>query len=397
MKKLIASIASSALLLQLFAGVGLAAMSCSITANGSSTTNNCDFTVSRNVDVNQNNDMDVDNDVDIDQDSGNNEVEDNLGEVSVNTGNNTSDVTLTTEGNTNAASAPGTSAQDFVFLIKNNLTGSNNTVDVDVTDRVDVDQDNDMDVDNDVDVDQDSGDNDVHDNLSADADPKVTTGNNSATIAAKTSGNGNAAVVGGSDDEGTFSATISANGADTTNDIDFSVLYDADVDQDNDADVDNDFDVDQDSGDNEVEDNLGEVSVTTGDNTADLSADTAVNFNSAEVMGGFLLGDIDLSIDQNLTDSTSSIDLDVTDDVDADQDNDADVDNDMDADQDSGDNDVDSNLGEVTEETGANDTTVANSTSGNSNIFGGEVEFDADLQEVLEDLLSALLSMLSNN
>ena len=50
------------------------------------------------------------------------------------------------------------------------------------------------------------------------------------------------------------------------------------------------------------------------------------NFNTAEAGGG-LLGDFELEIDKNGTDSDNDLDIDFTDKVDADQDNDLDVDN----------------------------------------------------------------------
>lgn len=400
-KKLAVSVSSAALLMNVFAGVAMASVSCTISGNGSDTGNTCDFASLRSVSVDQSNDMDVDNEVDVHANTGENEAEDNTGgNVEIETGDVSTDVALTTSGNTNAASVEGSNtAADFELEVSGNGSDSDNKVEVDVIDEVELDQDNDADVDNDVDVHASTGENEAEDNTGGDVSIKTGDVDVNSGVQITTSVNANSAVVGNSGVAGDIGVKIMNNGSDTDNEIDLALLSEVVLEQDNDADVDNEVEVKAETGDNEAEDNTGgEVDVETGDITVDITVDTMANFNSAEVAENFL-GDVELKIAGNGTESDNDVELDLIDELELDQDNDLDVDNDeLEVKADTGDNEVeDSTVGgdDPAITTGGVDASVEVSTSGNANVFGDDVEFefDFDLSELMS-LLNALGNLL---
>lgn len=401
-RKVSLSLASAAMIMQMFSGVAFGAISCTISGNGTDTDNTCDFATSRTVTVDQNNDMDVDNDVNIKAETGDNEAEDNTGgDVEIETGDVSADVTINTSGNTNTAdvNSAGTS-YDYEAEIVGNGTESDNDVVVNSTDVVDVDQYNKADVDNKVDVDASTGDNEAEDNTGGDV--KISTGDVEVNdgVVINTMVNANSAVVGDSDHGGTIGVTIRGNGADSDNLFDLALSNVITLDQDNDADVDNDVDVDAETGDNEAEDNTGgESGIETGDVKVDVAIDTTANFNSAEVSDNYLT-DVMVDIKKNGADTDNDFDLDLCDVLDVDQDNDLDVANasGIDVDGDTGGNEVeDSTNGDEDPmiETGDVEADVSISTAGNVNAYNGEanLQLDFDLSELV-DLLSALSQLL---
>lgn len=401
-RKIVSAVAGAAMLLQLTPALAFASISCTISGNGSDSSSTCDFASLNKVEVNQNNDMDVNNDIDVDASTGGNSADDNTGgEVEIATGDANVDVTAETAGNTNTANVAGTSSnQDYTLEVSGNGTNSDNEAVVNATNKVKVSQDNNADVDNDVDVDAHTGYNDADDNTGGDVSIKTGDASVNSGVAIMTSVNANSAFVGGNDNAGDLSIKIMGNGSNSDNLVDLALLNEVEVEQDNDADVDNDVDVDANTGHNDAEDNTGgEVAIETGDAEVDVTIDTMVNFNSADVESGFL-GDAELKVSGNGTNSDNEIEIDLTDDLDVDQDNDGDVDNDVDVDAKTGHNDADDNtVGEGQDpviETGDADTSVETSSSGNVNVFGDDmnVEFDFDMSELLS-LLSALSQLLN--
>jgi len=400
-RKIAAAIAGSALVMQMVPAVALASVSCTISGNGSDTDNNCNFASLQEVTVEQDNNLDVDNQVDVESNTGGNTAEDNTGgNVEVTTGKASVDVAVDTNGNTNAANVANTNSNgDYDLTVSGNGTNSDNNVDLDVTDKVTVKQDNKADVDNKVDVEASTGKNEANDNTGGNV--VIDTGDVVVeSVKVSNALNVNSATVGDDRDSGVLSAWISDNGSDTDNKIDLALLSEVEVDQENDADVENDVWVDGVTGKNEGEDNTGgDSEVTTGDVTVDVTVDTMANFNQADV-SGTSMGEVELKIKENGTDSDNTLDLDLTDALDVDQDNDFDADSDVDVEGKTGDNELEDNtLGEGGDDpsidTGASDTSVSVSTSGNANVFGGDMDLqlDFDMSELV-NLLNALGALL---
>ncbi len=390
--RLATAIATGAVLLNALAPATFA-YSLTISGNGDGSVNDATVSVSNTASVTQNNDADVDNNIDVDANTGDNEANDNVGgDVKVETGNATANVTAKTAVNVNQAAVNNCCVGDATVNISGNGPDSDNDVDLTLDNSVDVDQDNDADVDNDVDVDADTGDNEANGNVGGSV--KIDTGDTNSTVKLSTAANANSAVVGGGDEEGgTVSAWITGNGEDSDNTIDLDLDNDVVVDQDNDADVENDVEVDGDTGDNEANDNVGgDVEILTGDADATVTVDTLVNFNGADVDGCGCLEDLEAKIAGNGPDSDNDITFDADSDLDVDQDNDADVDNDVDVDGDTGDNEANDNVGKVdaasdpSVDTGDSETTVGAHTAANANVFGGDLDFEWDWDDLLDFL-----------
>lgn len=377
-----------------------------ISGNGAHTDNVVKVETENKTEVKQENKLDVNNNFDVKSNTGKNNANDNgSGNVEIKTGNADTTVKANTAGNSNVANTGCCANNDTNVKVSGNLEKSDNSVYLDQKNKVDVDQDNDADVDNDVDVDSNTGKNYADDNIGGNV--KIDTGNASTTVEVSTMANSNWARVGGdSSDGGSLTAYITGNGAYTDNVVDLDFDSEVDVDQDNDADVDNDVDVDANTGENGADDNgAGDVIIKTGNADADVTLDTMVNFNAADVDCGCLFGSINAKIAQNLEDSYNTIRADFDDELEVEQDNDADVDNDVDVDGNTGENDADDNISgdenDPSITTGNTDTTVEGNTSGNSNAFGVDLDdmefelpngtsinFSIDLDAILDWLAS---------
>jgi len=391
-----------------------------ISGNGSNSDSEVDVELENETEVVQTNVADIKNDIDVDSDTGNNDAEDNTGgDVSIDTGDATSTVTVSNNVNTNAASVDCCEAGgDVDVLVEGNGTHSDNNVWLDRKSEIDIEQLNFADVDNDVDVDSDTGGNDAEDNTGGSVEIK--TGKADTTVTLSTKANSNMAMVGNaSSNGGSLSARILGNGSNSDNEIDLELENNVWLDQINVLDLENDVDVDSDTGDNDAEDNTGgSVLIDTGDVDTDVTVDNMVNFNAADVDCGCLLDDIMAKISGNGTDSDNEIELEVEGETDVEQENycgaegpgiqsgnrGSDCETDVDVDSDTGNNDAEDNTGDPgddpTVETGDVDNNVEVNNSGNVNAFGVDLDdldwpdfsgfsfsFTFDLQDLL-DLLN---------
>ena len=385
-KQIISILASGAVLLQAtipaFADTTLV-----ISGNGADSENEVEIKLNQSTVVTQNNDATIDNHVNASSDTGDNEAEENTGgDVSISTGDATTDVNVQNTVNSNAASVDCCGNNNVDVLISGNGADSENEVEVkDGKDSgVEVYQKNVADVKNHVDADSNSGDNEAEENTGGDV--SIETGDASATVAVSTTANANLAQVGGNGSTPTMSLRILDNGADSENEIELDLDGGVLLTQDNDAEVKNKVDADADTGDNEAEENTGgDVSIETGDATVDVTVDNMVNFNWADVDCGCLY-DLLAKVAGNGVDSENEIEAKLGGDLEVFQDNVADkLKNDVDADADSGDNEAEENTGDVEGSdpsivTGDADTTVEVGNAGNSNSYGADVP--ADFPEV---------------
>src|SRR3989344_4134893 len=75
-----------------------------VSGNGASSNNTVNYSQSNDVDIDQDNDADISNDIDVDADTGNNEANKNTGgDVSIDTGDASSNVTVNNAVNSNQA------------------------------------------------------------------------------------------------------------------------------------------------------------------------------------------------------------------------------------------------------------------------------------------------------
>jgi len=399
--KLTTAIATGSVLLQAMAPVTFAQQSFVISGNGDSADSEISIERESEVTVNQENDADIDNDIEVNASTGDNTASRNTGgDSSIDTGDATTEVTVTNQTNVNHAQVSdcaGCAGQDVSVEISKNGVDTDNEVDLEFENEVDIEQDNDADIDNDVDVDVETGDNEASRNTNGSA--SITTGDADTTVSLRTLANSNSAVVGGGDEEGELDLLIANNGDSSDNEIDFEFDNEVVVEQDNDADVENDVDVDAETGDNDASRNTGDdVSIDTGDANADVTVDNMVNFNFADASCGCVF-DIDAEISKNGVQSDNEIEGEFDDELEVEQDNDADLDNDVDVDGDTGDNDAERNTGDPEITTGDADATVEVSNESNANVYGAadmDLEFDWDLGE-LQDFLSWLMNLYASS
>ena len=393
-KVLASSLTTFAMVLNSVAPV-MAATSITISGNGSDTNNDVTLTRSQSTTVTQYNDTTIDNDVDVDQDTGGNDADDNTGgDVEINTGDADSDITVDNQAGRNVYENACCVADDISLEISGNGTDSDNTIDLKHSNIVDVEQINETDIDNDIDVDQDSGDNGADDNTGGDI--SIMTGDLDSGIEVTNEAGVNLARAGLPGVVGDVSVLIAGNGSDTNNDVTLRVREGLLVTQYNDTTMDNDVDVDQDSGDNDADDNTwGTVEIDTGDANSDVMIDNHVNFNAISTDCECLLGDLEVKVAGNGTDSDNTVNADfdsVTEYTQAnaceenhewgewgwgewgwDRSNGC-IENDADIDQDTGDNGSDDGTGNVHGDpvitTGDIDSNVELGTSGNENVIG---------------------------
>jgi len=390
--KLTTAFATGAVLLQALAPFAAAQTTLTITGNGSDSTNTTAVANTNVTTVVQSNTANINNNVSSSSNTGNNDANDNTGgDVNIDTGDATTDVSVTNVANSNAASVDNCCQNDVDVTISGNGTGSTNDAALALTNTTTLFQTNEANVSNNVDADSHTGNNDANDNT--DGNVRIDTGNAETSVTLSTLANANSARVGGGEGagNGTISAIISGNGSHSDNSIALALLNDVVLTQDNVADVDNDVDADARTGDNDANDNTGgEVDIDTGNATTDVTVDTMVNFNGADLDNCACLTDLEAKIAGNGTESENDITYAGTHLLTAFQENDADVDNSVDADSKTGYNDAEDNTGDVDADsdpsidTGDAESTTELSTTGNSNTLGDSVlgdlfdEFDFD-------------------
>ena len=385
-KQFVSVLATGSLLLSVVAPVS--ATTLEISGNGSSSDNDITFDVDQTTSVTQTNDADVYNNIDAEAKTGGNDANDNTGgDVSIETGDATTEVKAATTVNSNSASVDCCATQDVDVLISGNGSDSDNTVDLDINQDSKsgtyVKQTNTADVTNEVDADAKTGWNDAEDNTGGDV--SIETGDAETSVTLSTTANANWAQVGDGGQGSAVSLKILGNGTHSDNDIDLDLDSLISVIQSNDADVYNDVDANAKTGGNDANDNTGgDVSIETGDAETTVEVDNMVNFNWADVDCGCLF-DVLGKIAGNGSDSDNTITADLYPELFVDQDNTAlgsgGLNNDIDADAKTGHNDAEDNTGSVeggdpSIETGDAESTVEVSKPGNRNLFGEDVPSD---------------------
>lgn len=180
-------------------------VSLKILGNGSDSDNDIVVNNNSSTDVDQDNDADFDNNVDADANSGDNDADDNTGgEVMIETGDATVDVTVDNMANFNWADVNcGCVFGDggLEVLVDGNGSDSDNNVNGYFNSDDEIDQDNDADFDNDVKYSEaETGNNDANDNTGEPgSDPAIETGDADVNVEVSNSANTNG--VGGEEPE----------------------------------------------------------------------------------------------------------------------------------------------------------------------------------------------------
>lgn len=276
-----------------------------ISGNGENTNNDANVAVTNTQTVTQTNTANITNSVNASSDTGNNDADDNTGDVTIATGNASSDVSISNTANTNSAVVDGCCVSDVEVLIEDNVQDSDNTVNLGVTNATTLWQDNVANVRNNVDAYAGTGENSADDNTGT---VVISTLDADTTVDISNTLNANSAVVESEGEGGgSVSAWIIGNGENTDNDINLAYTQAMSVVQFNEARLKNDVDADSDTGWNSADDNSGMVAILTGSADTDVTLDNNVNFNFATVDCGECLLSVLAKIGGNVANSDNTI------------------------------------------------------------------------------------------
>jgi hypothetical protein len=287
------AIATAALILGSISPFALADTTVEISGNGADSQNEANVGVSQSTGVFQTNDATITNMVSVSTNSGDNKANKNTGgDVSIDTGNASANVSVENTANKNVADVScGGCPQDTTVTISDNGSQSKNEANVGVESKTVVDQDNTAQVKNMVMVDANTGGNKAKKNTNGNV--QIETGDASADVTLSNKVNKNVASVGGGDNE-SLTVEISGNGADSKNEANVGLESGVGIFQTNDANILNMVMVGANSGDNKANKNTGgDVSIDTGDAEVDVEISNLANFNAADVDGCCL---VDLSV-----------------------------------------------------------------------------------------------------
>ena len=324
-----------------------------ISGNGAGSENWATVGQTNTTTVTQNNSANVTNNVNADAKTGGNDANFNTGgNVTVDTGDAKTDVSVSNALNSNSADVDCCAAGDINVEVSGNGTlgqgGSKNGVTLGLTNTNSISQNNNARVNNDIDTDAETGYNDANSNTGGDV--TIKTGKATAGATVSTTANVNSAKIGGGlggNNNPSASFVISGNGAGSKNYITAGLNNVNSVNQSNNAHVNNNVDADAKTGENDAEFNTGgDVVIDTGDAMTDVDVANAVNFNNADVDCGCLL-DVLAKVHGNGATSDNLLTLGLTDVQSIGQSNEACLYNDVDGDAKTGKNDANSNTGET--------------------------------------------------
>ncbi len=172
---------TGALLVSMSTGTVSAGLQININGNGTDSNNSAQFTISQQTSISQTNALDITNDVESNANTGGNTVSNNVGDVTIQTGDITSSTSIVNEGGTNKATAGCDSCHlgDVSATIAKNGTGSKTTLDLTAEQNTQVVQQNNAQVKNIVDADLNTGFNESKKNV---GDSKIRTGDITANV-----------------------------------------------------------------------------------------------------------------------------------------------------------------------------------------------------------------------
>jgi hypothetical protein len=285
-KKFVTGIATVALLANGLAPVAFAGTTIEITGNGAGSENWANVSQENTTSVQQSNTATVSNTVESTAQTGGNNANLNTGgEVTVSTGNASSQTNVSNTLNSNQAQVDCCAAGGTDVKISGNGADSKNTVKLEQESKTNVNQDNDAHITNDIESYASTGYNDAVKNV---GDVMIHTGAAKTDTSVSTVANVNSArVAGGTGSNPTASFWITGNGAGSDNFIDAELERSVKLSQDNDAHITNKVEAEAKTGANDANLNTGgDVMIDTGDAEVMAEVDNSVNFNYADVNCG---------------------------------------------------------------------------------------------------------------
>lgn len=189
------------------------------------------------------------------------------------------------------------------FSVSGNGEGSSNSISYEVDRETQIYQTNSADIDNDVGIQAQTGGNEANNNT---GETGIETGDISEEIEIINSGNSSTAEIGCCEADEPSSASIEGNGADSDNSIKALDNSTQAIDIVNELKLNNNVSIHANTGDNEADDNDGDVTIQTG--TINLLAQVLnQNLNTADVTAGSDNKSFNYAINNNGSGSTNSI------------------------------------------------------------------------------------------
>lgn len=371
-KKILSATTALAVVLNM-AAPAFAATSLVITGNGAESVNDVAVQNTHTTNVVQSNDTQIENKIEVKADTGGNDANANTGgNVAIDTGDVLSAVKVKNDVNSNVAQVDGCCGSDVDAKIQGNGAESVNNVALSQNNNIVVAQLNEADIENDIEVEAETGRNDANANTGGSV--QIMTGSALVDVKAKTAGNSNAAVVGGSTGSA-LSAYIVENGAESLNSMALAFDHNLDVIQNNTADVENEVEVEAETGRNDANANTGgDVVIDTGDAAVGVLLDNELGFNVGDFGCGCFIEDIMAKIHGNGAESESTIAALFETESSHFQTNETDLENEAELDPKTGKNDANANTGESDSDpsivTGDSVSKVVVKNSGSVNTIG---------------------------
>lgn len=285
-----------------------------ISGNGSFSNNRVNLNSSNQTTVNQTNTSDIHNEIRTEAETGDNRANGNTGgDVSITTGNATTDVTINNQANANVARSGGATAEGtgtISALITGNGTSSRNNINLGMGNETEITQTNSANIHNDIHAEAETSDNQANDNTGGNV--SIDTGDASSTVDISNLANFNWA-----DADccvADISAKISGNGSFSRNRINVRGLGNIlDITQDNSdkgRGLDNHIKAEAETGDNSVNRNTDpgvgdDMTVRTGSASFDTSIRNSANANVFTRDTSVSLGNLGLDFSFNLADLLS--------------------------------------------------------------------------------------------
>jgi hypothetical protein len=247
-----------------------------ISGNGAESDSQVNVSSSTDTNVSSNNNTAIDNNVNVDANTGNNSVSGNTGgDTAVQTGDTTVNANVQNAANTNVINVnqccpTGTSS----ITITNNGSGSVNTVNHTQSNNTNVSSYNNANIVNNFTVNANTGGNTTNYNT---GNVYLRTGDVSVNTNVKNGPINTSLIYLGLGGNRNFDLNIKGNGSDSLNLINLLGYNDTNVDVNNVANIYNNVLLTLNTGDNEVDDNNGDVTLITGDIDANVSITNEVN------------------------------------------------------------------------------------------------------------------------
>jgi len=232
-----------------------------ISDNGAGSSSEIQATNSQNTNVTQNNDAQVSNDVDVNADTGNNQANDNSGNTGISTGDVNSTTTIDNSLNTSVVSNDCCLQPDGTAAINGNGDYSQNTISITSRFGSDTSITNTATITNHIYGQANTGRNTANDNS---GNVSIKTGNITVTDTIRNTAN-TANVHLSQNTNGDYTLSISDNDTDSENTINLSLNNQSNVSVNNTADILSEIFWDANTGNNQANDNRGNVDIQTGD------------------------------------------------------------------------------------------------------------------------------------